>query len=439
MPIVALLVVALGCVPRSGDDAASMRFVDVAAQVGLDGAGAPRLCVADVDADGRPDLVLDRTRVMLNRAANADAGGGSAPSPPGFLFLEVESRLEHPGVDGVSIFADLDGDAIPDAIVVRSRGAAAWQRGRGDGSFDDAAPLEGARPGTVAAIAAGDADRDGRTDLFVTHWYRAYGERLDADPADLLLQRRDESGAIRFERHPLPEDDAEFDEERDAGGRPIYGALIAQLVDASEAPPPQLIELAYGRRWNRLYARRAPAADGASSEREWVDRAPALGFDGDEDRSGTYPPWLRERAATDPRFDRTDEKPFRSNGNTFDASIGDLDGDGRFDAVLAEITHAWAGPSSDRSRVLVRRGDRFESPPEWSLDRIPSDDSDQARRWNQGDLFVELADFDLDGRLDLALASGDYPDPPPFDERLRILLQRSEGDAAAPSDGPRDA
>lgn len=382
------------------------RFVDATAPVGLDGRSAPRLAVADLDGDDRPDLVLDRTSVLLNEAS-AD--------PPGFRFRQVDSRLEHPGADGVTIFVDLDGDAIPDAVAVRSRAAATWQRGVGDGTFGAAVPIDAARSGTIAAIAAGDADRDGRTDLLLARWYRAYGERLDADPADLLLQRRDGEGAVRFVRQSLPEDEVEFDEERDAGGRPLYGALIATLLDPSEAPPPQLIELAYGRRWNRLYAR---------LEQGWIDLAPALGLDGDAERSGRYPAWLRERAATDPRFDRTDEKPFRSNGNTFDGAVGDIDGDGRFDLVVAEITHAWAGPSSDRTRVLLRRGARFESPPEWSLDRIPSEDSAEARRWNQGDLFVELADLDLDGDLDLVLASGDYPDPPPGDERLRVFLQQ---------------
>ncbi len=394
--------------------APAWRFVEVSSDAGAGDLHAARIAVADLDADGRPDLVADRTQVLLNRAA--------AGTAPGFRFERVESGLEHPGTDGVSIFVDLDGDAIPDAVVARSKGAVTWQRGRGDGSFEPARAIDAARPGTVAAIAAGDVDRDGRTDLFIGHWYRAYGERLDADPADLLLQRRDASGAVVFERAPLPEDDAEFDEERDAGGRPIYGVMIASLLAPAEDPArlgagPQLLELAYGRRWNRLWVR---GTEG------WRDRAPALGLDGDADRSGRYPEWLRERAKTDPRFDRRDERPFRANGNTFDGAVGDLDGDGRFDLAVAEITHAWAGPSSDRSRVLLQRGDRFESPPEWSLDRIPGADAPEAQRWNQGDLFVELADLDLDGRLDLVLASGDYPDPPPFDERLRIFLQRAE-------------
>ncbi|MBX3354284.1 MAG: CRTAC1 family protein [Phycisphaeraceae bacterium] len=388
------------------DEAPQPRFIEVSRQVGLSGVNAARVSVADLNGDGRPDLIVQRTEVWLLRSAPEDE--------PGFRFERVESGLDDPGSDGVVIFADLDGDGVLDAVASRSMGATWWQPGRGDGSFQAPREIAAARPGTVAAMAAGDIDRDGRTDVLIGRWYRAYGSSLDAFPADLLLNRAAPSGAPEFVRTALPEDDAEFTEALDAGGRPLYGVLIAEVLDRSIAPPPQLLMLAYGRRWNRLYV---------GSTEGWRDEAPALGLDGDAERSGAYPEWLRERARTDPRFDRKDELPFRANGNTFDAAIGDLDGDGAFDLVIAEITHAWAGPSSDRTRTLLQLGGRFVAEPEWCLDRIPPNDSPDARRWNQGDLFVEVADLDLDGRLDVILASGDYPDPPPFDERLRIFMQ----------------
>ena len=87
----------------------------------------------------------------------------------------------------------------------------------------------------------------------------------------------------------------------------------------------------------------------------WADIAPQAGLDGDDVRHGRYPGWLKERAKEDPRFDRDDEKPFRANGNTFDGAVGDIDGDGDFDLFLSEITHGWAGDSSDRSRLLLNR------------------------------------------------------------------------------------
>ncbi|MBL9141246.1 MAG: VCBS repeat-containing protein [Phycisphaerae bacterium] len=120
-----------------------------------------------------------------------------------------------------------------------------------------------------------------------------------------------------------------------------------------------------------------------------------------------------------------------------------MNNDGLFDCFVTEIAHAWAGPSSDRSRFLIAErsenpiGTTFTSPAWANVDRIPTQDAAGAegtagaggaatRTWNQGDLFCELVDVDNDGLLDLVLASGDYPDAPPFDERLRIFRQRTD-------------
>src|SRR5690606_42163550 len=93
----------------------------------------------------------------------------------------------------------------------------------------------------------------------------------------------------------------------DAGGRPTYVTLMAQL-DAG--PLPALLELNYGRRENRLYALEPPrplqpeknhpprptAPHGFAREEvlrtlHGRDIAPEAGFDGDASRHGRHPGW----------------------------------------------------------------------------------------------------------------------------------------------------
>jgi hypothetical protein len=430
------------------------RFVDVTDAVGLGpevvGTAIARACFADLDDDGRADVVVDRHRIFVNVPDPERA------SPIGRRFVEVpECGLPKPRRGDLAVFADLDNDGSLDAVVTRyvdryreawedDGRRTAWLKGNGDGTFGPEQPIEEATPATTCAIAVGDVNRDGWLDLWLGNWYVHYGETLAAYENDLLVRvppaRQAIAGGVmwrasvvsgpnlRFASDLPPEPrpsvtrpDAEADEVDDDAGRPTYGAMIAELGrrHARGYDWPELIELNYGRRWNRCYQFTAfprPASPFAAAR----DIAPTAGLDGDAVRHGRHPDWLKERAKTDPRFDRADEKPFRANGNTFDCAVGDIDNDGDFDLFLAEITHGWAGASSDRSRFLINRGGLvFENDKHRDVDRVPSD----ARNWNQGDLFCELADLDHDGRLDLLLASGDYPD----NQRLRLFRQQKDG------------
>jgi hypothetical protein len=428
---------------------AQIVFTDGTDAAGLGGISTGRVCLADLNNDGRPDAIVDRKRIYLNTLSTPTEPGAAA-TPSSLRFVEVANTgLPEPRGGDCLVFADLDNDGFADAILARSLdinnkdftpppepSVTSWFKGRGDGTFGEAIAIVGAPRATTAAIAVGDVDRDGLLDLYVGNWYTAYGTTNEAFPNDLLLQRRDEAGAITWTRVPLPEDTGASSPEAgrgeafaDLGGRPTYGVMIVWMFDEIMNYPgerrPQLLELNYGRRANRLWSATGRMPD----VWRWTDEATRLGLDGDAIRHGKYPDWLKERAKTDPRFARADELPFRSHGNTFDASIGDLDGDGRFEVALAEIRHGWAGESSDPSRVLAATGtkggvQRFEPRDAWSLSRSPRDASVQA--WNEGDLFCEMADFDNDGRLDLLLSSGDYPD----NQRLRVFRQLEDGSLA---------
>lgn len=410
---------------RQDPPAAHPRFVDQTDAVGLGPDIVPatiaRLCFVDLNGDTYPDAVIDRHRVFLNQA--------DAASPVGRRFVEVpadRTGLPAPQSATVAVFADLNNDGHADAIFaenIDSKNAqwkdhglrTRWQPGRGDGTFGAAITID-TPPRTTICIAVGDVNVDGHLDLYLGNTYVEYGAGHEAYCNDLLLSVAD-ADPPRWARFALPEDAETFSIERDLAGRPTFGAMIVN-VDGSSASLPQLLELSYGRRWNRLWSR-----DKAGT---WRDVAPTLGIDGDAIRHGRYPEWLKERGKTDPRFDREDEPPFRANGNTFDAAVGDVDNDGRFDLLITEITHEWAGESADRTRLLFQeRGEgdapgRFTQRDGYNLDRLPPPREDgKPNNWNQGDLFGDLADFNNDGLLDVVLSSGDYPD----DERLRVFLQ----------------
>lgn len=408
-------------------------FVDTAPASGFRDVAGKTVAFADVNHDGWLDVVLDRRRVFLS-----DRGTHFAEADVGLPFPKVRivplaadgsadtaKAAEREYVPQVLHFADLDGDGDLDALwMVHSD----WER------FDEATTTFVAVPecdpgvrtsvfvndgkgrftrgpesgitakdayGPSSAVTVVDFDRDGVADVFEGREYRRYGVLFGCG-GDRLWRGDGKGGfsdvtaaaGMRLVPEPgLPN-----------SARPNYGVTAADFDGDGWT---DLVTMAYGRQWNLQWRNR--------SDGTFVEIGRDTGFAGDAITHGRYPE----------RVNRPAEQPFRSNGNTFDCAVADFDADGDLDAFLGEIQHAWAGESSDPPSLLVNlgreHGHRFERRPVASF--LPKRPFRDERNFNYGDLHAAWLDHDLDGRLDLLIASGDYPDG----QFLRLYRQRDDG------------
>ena len=122
---------------------------------------APAVAVGDLDGDGRPDLVHAFGATGEVRVFMADGAGGFIPSATLVVGHTVVALL----------IADLDGDGVPDlAAGTAGSNGIPILFGQGGGDFGAGPTL--AVESAPVALAAADVTRDGATDLAVITEYR---------------------------------------------------------------------------------------------------------------------------------------------------------------------------------------------------------------------------------------------------------------------------
>ena len=425
---------------ESGNGPYAMAFTDVTADLQLDPdnlrATATILTIVDIDGDHWPDVFLSKASSEredpdepVGRYRLLRNTGGA-----GFEEVTFDSGLfvARDGTEGRAtsfiIWADVDNDGDKDAfsMVNESSEAAATLLDHtsiflndGTGHFD-IGPEQSFTSGQYDPISGAaflDYNLDGLLDVFTGHWYGTYGV-FNSTVQDSL-----------FAGNGL----GEFSDVTNAAGLTTFGFTLTNADEGTNHKPTwgvtacdvdgdgwsDLMTSSYGRQFNAFYRN-------TGGSYEDLTFTSGHGSDGNEDYSDDQNflcycednPTVSDCAGVpSPMIDCSSagwtpgvsDQPWRLGGNSSNSVCGDVDNDGDMDILAVELRHWHIGGASDMTELLINDG--FPAVP---LQRPGNEVTglvrDHASGWNEGDLGALMADFDNDGRLDVFIASSDYPD-----------------------------
>jgi enediyne biosynthesis protein E4 len=329
------------------------------------------LAVADVDGDGDLDLFVGG-RVAPGAYPGAVSSRLFLNEGGRWVLDEANTRLFHQiGLVSGAVFSDVNGDGWPDLILAPEWGSLKLFL-NDHGRFHDATAEWGLDRivGRWNGVTTGDLNGDGRLDIVATSWGRNTKYHVDPEHP-LYLYYGDFSGTGRWDMI-----EAQYDDRLHAIA-PL--TPLGRLMTALPA-------LRLGTRTFAAYAN-ATLQDVLGGALQGAQRLEAATLD--------HQVFLNRGG----RFDAVPLPAEAQFAPAFSAAVADLDGDGREDLFLAQnfFPTEIGTPRYDAGRGLVLRG-RGDG----TFEPIPGQVSGIMVYGDQRG--AALADFDGDGRVDVAVS-----------------------------------